>query len=57
MPSALRSSFYYGLASVYSYYSYREPHAIALFQRVLEMDPGNAAARAYLVKKGVIAEN
>lgn len=54
VPAPLRARFYYGLASVYSYYSYREPHAIALFRRVLDLEPDNAAARSYLQKKGAL---
>ncbi len=55
VPEALQAGFYHGLASTYSYYSYREPHAIALFQRVLEIDPGNESAREYLTMKGVLS--
>ncbi len=54
LPEPLRAGFYYGLASVYSHYAYREPHAVALFRRVLELDPGNAPARAYLEAKGAV---
>lgn len=52
VPEAIRASFYTLLASTYSHYEYRQQHAIALFERVLEMDPDNARARRYLASKG-----
>lgn len=55
VPEAIRASFYYALASTYSYYAYREHHAAALFRRVLELDPENEAARRYLEERGLLA--